>query len=132
VSFKPVSRRQFLGSVAAGFCASSLLSRSANAFAPPQAAPTALVADAICKCHVPGSGRPECPQRYDAVLNALAQSPGFGSLRRFKPRPATSAEVRACHTDAYVQEVRREIESGARRLSTGCTFVCRDSMKAAY
>ena len=30
--------------------------------------PTALVNDEISRCHVPTGHRPECPQRYDAVL----------------------------------------------------------------
>ncbi len=80
---------------------------------------------------MPGVGRPECPQRYDAVLAALAKSSQFAALRRYPARPATLGEIRACHTDAYIALVRREIESGVRRLSTGDTYVCRESFKAA-
>ena len=75
--------------------------------------------------------RPECPQRYDAVLEALSKSSYFSALKALKARPATDDEILACHSEAYLAEVRREIESGAKQLSTGDTCVCRESLKAA-
>ncbi len=92
---------------------------------------TALVSDDIYKSHQTGANQPECPQRYDAVLAALAQSTWFSGLRQIKPRPATAEEVRLCHTEPYMGLARREIESGATQLSTGDTCVCRDSLNAA-
>jgi acetoin utilization deacetylase AcuC-like enzyme len=93
--------------------------------------PTALVFDEICKCHRPGIDAPECPQRYDAVRGALAQSPYYTALQLQKPRAVTEAEVRLCHGDAYVTLVKREIEAGAAKLSTGDTELCSESLKAA-
>jgi acetoin utilization deacetylase AcuC-like enzyme len=132
------TRRQFLQTVALGLGASALLSKSAGAMAvvSPKAAirplPTALVFDEISRCHLPGIKRPECPQRYDAVLAALKKSTYFSALKPLQPRSATDDEILACHTVAYLNEVRREIESGARRLSTGDTWVCHESLKAAH
>jgi len=48
-----------------------------------------------------------------------------------EPRPATDAEVLACHTRDYLATVRRDVASGAESLSTGDTDVCRDSLEAA-
>ena len=47
------------------------------------------------------------------------------------PGPAaTLPEILACHSPAYLP-ARHDIESGAARLSTGDTRICRDSFKAA-
>ena len=79
----PTTRRQFLGTVAASLGTSFVLTKSASAMvrpsrqALPAGLPTGLVYDSICKCHVPGVNRPECPQRYDAVLGALSKSNYF-------------------------------------------------------
>ena len=90
-----------------------------------------MIYDEISKCHVPGPKRPECPQRYDVVKEALKKSSYFSALKPFQSRPATDEEILACHSGAYLARVRREIESGANRLSTGDTWVCRKSFKAA-
>ena len=94
--------------------------------------PTALIYDEVSKCHVTGINRPECPQRYDALLNSLKKCDYFSALKPFQARAATDGEILACHTSAYLARARREIESGVTKLSTGDTYVCRDSLKAAY
>jgi acetoin utilization deacetylase AcuC-like enzyme len=132
------TRRRFLGTtVALGLSAvlpdsiNSLLAleRSAGSTG---IQPTALVYDNISKCHITGINRAECPQRYDAVLDSLKKSVYFSALKPFKARPATDEEILACHTKAYLAEARMEIESGANKLSTGDTYVCRESLKAAH
>ena len=85
----------------------------------------------MSRCHVPPGHRPECPQRYDAVLGGLKKSDYFSTLKPYQPRAATDDEITACHSRDYLMRVRREIESGANRLTTGDTFVCRQSLKAA-
>jgi acetoin utilization deacetylase AcuC-like enzyme len=132
-------RREFLGlgiSAAVGvsplFCASpgplSAASQPTGAAGP---APTALVYDDPCRLHVPGPGRSECPERYEAVLTAITASRYFAKLRPYQARLASDDEVRLCHSDNYVTRVRRDIESGAARLSTGDTFIGRQSLTAA-
>jgi acetoin utilization deacetylase AcuC-like enzyme len=132
------TRRQFLQTLAFGMGASVLLSKSAGAVvvSQPRAAtvvrPTALVFDEISKYHVPGPHRLECPQRYDAVLDAVTKSGYYSSLKTFQSRPSTEDEVLACHSGSYLSRIRREIESGMKRLSTGDVWVCRKSLQAAY
>jgi acetoin utilization deacetylase AcuC-like enzyme len=133
----PTTRRRFLTTVAAGLGASVLVARSASAFSitqqrkPPARPPTALVCDEMSRCHVAAKPRVECPERYDAVLEAIKKSDYFSSLRTFQARPATDDELLACHSAKYLARVRQDIESGARRLSTGDTWVCRQSLTAA-
>ena len=98
---------------------------------PPARLPTALVYDEMSRCHVSAKPRPECPERYDAVLEALKKSDYFSSLKTYRARPATDEEILACHSAKYLARVRRDIESGARRLSTGDTWVCPKSLTAA-
>jgi acetoin utilization deacetylase AcuC-like enzyme len=131
------TRRQFLQTLAVGFGASVLLGRSASATSvskprtPPAHLPTALVYDEMNRGHVSAKPRPECPARYDAVLEAIKKSDYFSSLKTYQARPATDDEILACHSAKYLARVRREIESGAQRLSTGSTWVCRKSLTAA-
>jgi len=126
-----------LQTVAIGVGASALLVESAvggqvlQPKKPPRRRPTTLVYDDVSRCHVPSRHKYECPQRYEAVLQALGKNNYFPALRPLQPRAATDDEILACHTAGYVAEVRREIESGAKKLSTGDTFLCHDSLKAA-
>lgn len=132
------TRRRFLGTLAASVIPAAFggLANTASAavIRSPESEsdlPTALVFDEICKRHAIGNDARECPQRYDAVLNALRKSENFAVLKGLKPRPATDAEILACHDGGYLELVRREVASGAKRLSTGDTRLCGDSMLAA-
>ena len=132
------TRRCFLGTtVAIGLSAvlpdavSSLLLRDRSARLPGEQ-PTALVYDDVSKCHVGGANRPECPQRYDALVDSLRKNAWFSGLKPYQARAASDAEILACHREGYLAKARREIESGVNKLSTGDTYVCQDSLKAAY
>ena len=113
------SRRRFLQTIAVGVGATTLLGRSAGTVLAGQIGPeslpghlpTALVNDEMSRCHVPPGHRPECPQRYDAVLGALKKSDYFSTLKPYQPRAATDDEITACHSREYLMRVRREIES---------------------
>jgi acetoin utilization deacetylase AcuC-like enzyme len=128
-------RRQFLRTFAAGIGSVAIMpqgwGRVEAAEQPPAKKSTALVCDQVCTCHLTGPDAPESPRRYDAVLGGLAQGGYLPQMKTFKPRPATDEEIRLCHSDSYLALARREIESGATRLSTGDTRICPDSMKAA-
>ena len=130
------TRRQFLKRISAGLGASLLLGQPVRRLLAASSLssanlPTALICDDVCKCHAPGGHQYECPDRYAAVLDGLTKGGRFSELKRLDARPATDDEILLCHHDAYLALVRREIESGAGRLSTGDTCVCRDSLKAA-
>lgn len=88
---------------------------------------TALLADPIFKAHDTGSGHPEQPARYDAVLDAIAAL----RLPLLKPRPATLEEIALVHTPRYIQTVERDIAAGRRELSTGDTAISPRSLEAA-
>ena len=132
------TRRDFLKTMAAGLATSALLGHSPRAGhgeqqpASADRRPTALVLDEVSKYHLTGPNRPECPQRYEVVLNSLRKNSCFSGLKSLEPRPATAEEIRSCHAESYVARVRRDVESGCQRLSTGDTSICRDSLKAAY
>jgi acetoin utilization deacetylase AcuC-like enzyme len=93
--------------------------------------PTALVYDEANKSHIPGPHAVETPARYDALVEGLAKLTTFPAFKTLQARLATDQEILACHTAAYLALVRREIESGARRLSTGDTRISPGSLKAA-
>lgn len=46
-------------------------------------------------------------------------------------RKATVDELRLCHTDAYIETVRNDVEVGRYTLSTGDTDICGDSFDVA-
>jgi len=91
---------------------------------------TALLADPVYKEHDTGPGHPERSQRYDAAVAALEQA-GFAPALRIEPRDATEDELALCHTHRYIDLVKREIEGGARELSTGDTTVSPRSLDCA-
>jgi acetoin utilization deacetylase AcuC-like enzyme len=52
-------------------------------------------------------------------------------MRRAEPRTATDDELQLCHTAAYLQTVRRDVDSGRPYLSTGDTDITPDSWDVA-
>jgi acetoin utilization deacetylase AcuC-like enzyme len=92
---------------------------------------TALLADPIYRQHDTGLDHPEQPLRFDAVLEALDRGGLTPQLLRIDPRPATEDEIATCHGRGYIKQVRLEIRSGARELSTGDTVVSARSWDVA-
>jgi acetoin utilization deacetylase AcuC-like enzyme len=88
---------------------------------------TALSADPICREHLIGRPHPERPERFDVVVEALP----VDRVLRLESRAATEEELLLCHTAAYLQTARHDIESGSRYLSTGDTDIDRRSWEAA-
>jgi acetoin utilization deacetylase AcuC-like enzyme len=80
---------------------------------------TALSADPACREHLTGRAHPERPERFDAVLDALAPD----RMLRLDPRTATEDELLLCHTPGYLRVARDDVESGLRSLSTGDTEI---------
>jgi acetoin utilization deacetylase AcuC-like enzyme len=94
--------------------------------------PTALLADLIYREHLAGRrDHPERPERYDAVMSALEQSPVMADLVRIPSRLATEDELLLCHAAEYLRIARREVESGRPFLSTGDTDIDPSSWKVA-
>jgi len=135
------TRRQFLQAVAVGLSAPALFARSALGAPLAEAGakhsgatarrPTALVFDEMNKLHVAPTKKAECPQRYNTILDSLRQSRSFKLLKTYHARPASDAEILACHSEGYLACVEREVKSGRRRLSTGDTWIAPKSFTAA-
>lgn len=84
---------------------------------------TGLLLDPVFKQHVTGAGHPERPERYDAVTGALEQAGLVKQLSRLERRQALEDELAACHTREYLAIAKRDVQSGARDLSTGDTTI---------
>ena len=93
---------------------------------------TALFTDAICRQHDPGSGHPESPMRYDAVLAGLAET---GNRRpesgKKGGKAATREDLLLVHTAGYLDLAEAEIRAGESQLSTGDTSICPATWDAA-
>ena len=91
---------------------------------------TALLADPVYRTHLESrSGHPERPERFDAVVAALA--PLAAALDPLPSRAADDEELLLCHTAAYLHRARTEIEAGEPCLSTGDTDVTPNSWEVA-
>ncbi len=85
---------------------------------------------ADCLLHLAGTDHPERPGRLIAVQSALADRlTGKGGFT--VPRPATPDDLLSCHSQEYIDLVRREIRNGAQTLSTGDTQISSGSLAAA-
>lgn len=92
---------------------------------------TGFVSDPLGLEHVTPEGHPESPARLTAILGELDRSGLARTLEAIPPRDATAAEIERCHAHDYAETVRYEISTGARVLSTGDTYVCPASWRAA-
>ena len=92
---------------------------------------TVLAADDECRRHLAGVAHPERPERYDAIMDALAGAGLLDTLKRLPVRSATPDELLLCHTPEYLKTAERDILSGRGHLSTGDTDVTRDSWDVA-
>jgi acetoin utilization deacetylase AcuC-like enzyme len=81
----------------------------------------ALLFDETCLRHQPGEGHPERPSRLEAIRSQLQKDGVFEEAPRVAARVATDDELRLIHTREYTALAIREIEAGARMLSTGDT-----------
>ncbi len=131
-------RREFLkysgATLSASFTSGCAKTGSSSPPSPQESATrlrTGLVYSAEYKRHLTGLGHPESPQRLDAIIEALAPERLEIELSRIRPRRATREEILYCHTAAYYDLAKRDIESGAGALSTGDTTVCRRSFDVA-
>ena len=92
---------------------------------------TALLIDPVFKQHDTGPGHPERPERYDALTRAFDRAGLTATLLQVPLRPATEDEIALCHSRPYIQTVHREIQAGARELSTGDTTISSRSWNVA-
>ncbi len=93
---------------------------------------TGIFAHPKCRQHDPGEGHPECPARYDAVLDGIRSCVPEDRVEYVEPQPATDEHVLMCHTREYLTTVKRDMELGFPSLTTGDTDICERSLEAAY
>ena len=78
---------------------------------------TARVHHPIYQKHDTGLGHPETPMRYEAVMTALREDPGFwGSLLEIEPEKASKGLIQAVHSAQHFKRVEGAFENGADRL----------------
>lgn len=73
---------------------------------------TGLIHGDVFTEHGTGPGHPECPERVQAVVQALESDGLLAELDVTQPRAATDAEVERIHPAAYHERVRRAAEDG--------------------
>jgi acetoin utilization deacetylase AcuC-like enzyme len=86
---------------------------------------TALVIDQEYLKHFPGQSHPERPERIKVLLELAASLDG-SAFQLLPPRPATRAEIEACHSADHVALVESTSRSNRYALD-GDTITCRDS-----
>ena len=92
---------------------------------------TGLMADDKFRDHLAGRRHPECPERYDAVMEALAQARLMEKLTRIPARDITAEELGRCHTAEYLALAHRDVREGRPHLSTGDTDITPNSWDVA-
>jgi acetoin utilization deacetylase AcuC-like enzyme len=92
---------------------------------------TGIVADPLSTKHDTGSGHPEQPARFFAVLNRLEAGGIFRDLLPLPHHPANNDELALVHTREYIELVEREIEEGREQLSTGDTVLSEGALVSA-
>ncbi|MFL6350861.1 MAG: histone deacetylase [Bryobacteraceae bacterium] len=92
---------------------------------------TALAADPAVKKHDLGTGHPERPERYAAIMNRLESTGLLERFLRLEARTATEDELALVHSRRYIALVEREVAQGRPQLSTGDTDIRPHSVESA-
>jgi acetoin utilization deacetylase AcuC-like enzyme len=92
---------------------------------------TGLMSDEKYREHLMGIEHPERPERFDAVMGALARAGHIEKTVRVPSRDAVEDELALCHTPEYLRIARRDVLSGAPYLSTGDTDITPNSWDVA-
>lgn len=90
---------------------------------------TAIVVDPDYLKHDPGNSHPERPERIQVLLD-LAQQVDRRRFQILPPKPATTAELEACHDADYIALVQSTSRVNQYALD-GDTVTCRDSFGVA-
>src|SRR5512140_3759546 len=92
---------------------------------------TAVLIDELCREHLLGREHPERPERFDAVVEGLAEAGLTPRLKRVETRAATDEELALVHTPAYIRVVRHDVTRESIYLSTGDTEIGPNSLNVA-
>ena len=105
--------------------------RGKCAMSKPDAQPLLVFTHPVCLRHAPDDFHPEHPGRLDAIQAHLARSPLAPLLTSVEAPPAEREAVVRNHAPAYVDDVHRRIQAGARQLDLGDTYANEHSWEAA-
>lgn len=84
---------------------------------------TALIHHPIYEKHDTGSGHPEMPRRYTAVMDALRKDEKFwSSLVEITPEKASKGLIQAAHTPQHYKRVEGAFAHGQDRLDADTTI----------
>lgn len=92
---------------------------------------TTLVYDARCRDHETGRGHPERPERMKAVMKGLTDANVLDGLRQVKPQSCPDDVIHYCHSENYLDIVKRDVAAGLNQLTTGDTVICADTLDVA-
>ena len=95
---------------------------------------TFIASSPIYQKHRTGTGHPECPERAFCIDAALKKAGLFLPQHELSLRAAKEEEISLCHTKAYIDLVKNEVElctKGLRLLSTGDAIISSDSYDVA-
>ena len=81
--------------------------------------------------HATPPGHPESPRRAEVVMKALESEGFLQRLTRLEPKPAAREDILRCHTPAYFETARADVERGLADLSTGDTNISAESFNVA-
>lgn len=74
---------------------------------------TALIHHPIYREHLTGEGHPECPERYDVIINALrADRELWQSLMEAEAPAVARGDVLACHSPRHYSRVEEAVREG--------------------
>ncbi|MEO7717777.1 MAG: histone deacetylase [Capsulimonas sp.] len=90
-----------------------------------------LLYDPILLEHVTPRGHPERPERVQAVIDGLKNSPIWNQVAHLPVTPATCEQLRLVHTEAHLRLIEETCASGGGFVDGGDTYVCPRSWLAA-
>ncbi|GAB4263388.1 MAG: histone deacetylase family protein [Pararhodobacter sp.] len=91
---------------------------------------TAFFTDPACLTHLTPNGHPERAERLRAILSAL-EAPEFAALDRRVAPPAPESELRRCHPQAYLDQIRAAVPAEGIVQLDPDTWVSPGSWQAA-
>ncbi len=94
-------------------------------------ASTALVAPESSVEHLTPHGHPERPERFSAVMGALASTGLDARMKRLTSNATDRETILLCHGADYIRTVERDIAAGSPHLSTGDTHLSPQSLEVA-
>ena len=125
------NRREFLhyaGSTALALMIPEFLSAKKKA-----SSKTSFLYHDIYLKHDTGEFHYETPERLKAILAKIKETKLLPSLQNLAPRKVSLEWIETVHQREYIEIARRDVESGARYLSThsGNTVICKKSFEVA-